>query len=536
MPQRSAAPAAPPVRAVDRTSLAFAGLVFGAFVAYYSLACFHSRWVGDLQMYCAGVAELYRDLLHPGHEAMRAPGSQSTLYTIYLVVVAASGRLLGVSPYRALQLAGVTNLVLYSLAIVYFFSRCSMHRRFLVPAALFLLVSLFLRWEHFGWSSETSAATMLSIQAYPSTLGWALALACFGLMEDFLGRGRRLHLGLLAGAIWVLLLTHVLTAGWVVGITGLRALHALVVTRQWRRPAALLGAIAAAVLLTTAWPYYAFFGQASMRGISERARYGKQPFDDFFGLYLVAAPCPVWLLLRARRHGFWALGFVATLCALRAQQALGIDFGSRYTFFMAFFAQLAVAEVAACFPLGLAPGAASEETDRWTRADLAFAGLVLVAAVVVAVRAPALAQARQRGVDRLRSPFELARAPATHDAYYARWAELATVLGPADLVLMPVTRDTFDLASITGVRVVCSHNAFQVPGYLELRRDVDRVYSGEVDAAAAVALAQRHGANKVLVPARQSGLRARLTARLGLPVHQDADYTVFVLPAAPPPP
>ncbi len=101
---------------------------------------------------------------------------------------------------------------------------------------------------------------------------------------------------------------------------------------------------------------------------------------------------------------------------------------------------------------------------------------------------------------------------------------------------MPVTRDAFDLASITGVRVVCSHNAFQVPGYLELRREVDRVYAGEVDAAAAVALALHHGANKVLVPARLSGVRARLTARLGPPVHEDADYAVFVLPAAPPRP
>jgi hypothetical protein len=500
-------------------------LVFAAFVAYYSLACFHSRWIGDLQMYSAGVAQLYRDLFHPGHEAMNAPGDQSTVYTVYLVAVAAGGKLLGVTPYRALQLAGVANLLLYVLAIAYFFSRVSMHRRFLVPAALFLIVSLFLRWDHFGWSSETSASTFLSIQAYPSTLGWSLALVAFGLVEDFLRDGRRTPLGLLLFVLWLLLLTHVLTASWVVGIVGLRALHDAVVRKAWRRPAALLATIGVAVALTAVWPYYSFFGQRSLGGVSERAAHGKRPFQDFFGLYVVAAPCLLWLLLRARRHGFWALGFVATLCALRVQQALGIDYGNRYTFFMGFFAQLAVAEVAACLPLG------GHDDVRVSRADRGFAGLVVIMATVAAFLAPTFRQARQRGVDRLVSPVKLWRAPSAHDAYYARWAGLAAQLQPTDLVLMPISRDAFDLASIKGIHVVCSHNAYAVPGYVDLRRDVDHAFQAQSGAEEVLELATRHGANTLLVPRKQLTLVARTTAALGPPAYQDADYVLYRLKA-----
>ena len=525
-----------PMRRLEWRSIVLVALpllVFAAFVLYYGLACFHSRWVGDLQMYSAGVAQLYRDLLHPGHEAMNAPGEQSTVYTVYLVVVAAVGKLLGITPYRALQLAGVVNLSLYVLAIVYFFSRTSMHRRFLVPAALFLLVSLFLRWDHFGWSSETSASTMLSVQAYPSTLGWSLALVAFGLVEDFLRDGRRTPLGLLLFVLWLLLLTHVLTASWVVGIVGLRALHDAVVRRAWRRPAALLLAIVAAVLLTAVWPYYSFFGQRSLGAVSERAQHGKRPFQDLFGLYVVAAPCLLWLLLRARRHGFWALGFVATLCALRAQQALGIDYGNRYTFFMAFFAQFAVAEVAACLPLGLLRSAGGQDDLRVTWPDLGFAGLVVVMAITTAALAPTFRQARQRGVDRLVSPLKLWRAPSSHDAYYARWTGLASQLEPTDLVLMPISRDAFDLASITGIHVVCSHNAYGVPGYVQLRRDVDHAFQTASGAADVLALGARFRANKLLVPRRQFSLVARTTAELGRPAYQDADYVLYRLSGAP---
>ena len=95
-------------------ALWFSGVVFVAFVGYYGLLCFrHQGWGGDFQMYNAGISQLYRNFLEPLHEAMDAPGSQSTTYTFYVVVLAAFGKALGATPYRVLEVAGAFNLLAY---------------------------------------------------------------------------------------------------------------------------------------------------------------------------------------------------------------------------------------------------------------------------------------------------------------------------------------------------------------------------------------------------------------------------------------
>jgi hypothetical protein len=100
---------------------AFLGIVtLLAFVLYFGIHCFRYPWVGDLHRHVACVASLYRDFLHPSHEAMPIPGTQSDVHTPYIVAVAGVGKLLGVTPYRALQLIGVFNLVLYAWAVWFF--------------------------------------------------------------------------------------------------------------------------------------------------------------------------------------------------------------------------------------------------------------------------------------------------------------------------------------------------------------------------------------------------------------------------------
>ena len=84
------------------------------FVVYFGVHCFRYPMVGDFGRHCASVASLYRNFLHPLHEAMPVPGTQSEVHTPYIVAVAAFGRALGGTPYRALQLAGVANLVFHA--------------------------------------------------------------------------------------------------------------------------------------------------------------------------------------------------------------------------------------------------------------------------------------------------------------------------------------------------------------------------------------------------------------------------------------
>src|SRR5690606_12103806 len=144
---------------------------------------------------------LYRDYLHPAHEAMDAPGTQSPMYTAYLVVVAGLGRIFGATPYRALEVAGLLNCFVYAGALLYLCSRHSLHRRWWLSAACLLYATLFLRWLHFGWPSETSLTNFQFMQPFPSTAGWSLAFISFGLMEDLRRAPHPARLAALGGAL-----------------------------------------------------------------------------------------------------------------------------------------------------------------------------------------------------------------------------------------------------------------------------------------------------------------------------------------------
>src|ERR1051325_2273286 len=97
-PLTSADPAVTPTQSTralpqQRTlvSVALSVAVFAAFLGYYGLLCVRPDWGGDFQLYCAGIARLYRNLLHPLHESLDLPSRESTMYTPYLVGVALLG-------------------------------------------------------------------------------------------------------------------------------------------------------------------------------------------------------------------------------------------------------------------------------------------------------------------------------------------------------------------------------------------------------------------------------------------------------------
>jgi hypothetical protein len=515
----------------------FAAAVFAAFLLYYGLCAFAVRWGGDFQMYCAGVAALYRDFQTPFHEAMDVSGSQSTVYTPYLVLVAAIGKLCGSSPYRALQVAGLVNLGLYLVAIRYFVSRTSMHRHTALAAACFLLVTLFLRWGHFGWSSETSVVTMQWVQAYPSTIAWAMAFFAFGLVEDLRAARRRRTLVMLAAVLWFLLLTHVITATWVIGMVGLRGLYVFAGDRDWRFAALLAGAVAAAVAVAALWPYSSFFGQGSMTEVREPSRFGRNPFLDMLGLYLVAVPAAVWLVVRVRRHAFMVMGFAATFAALELWRLLGISFGNRYSFFMAFFAQFLVAEAVAAGALAVAGALDHERTELPAerprpRIDRPVAIILLVAAALAWLPSPMWGKARSDRTSRLASPAALWRRPSPHDAYHAQLGGLAAALRPGDVVLMPLSRAAFDVASLTGARVVSAPNAHRVPDARARERDVNLYFSDRATPAQRLEIAVRYCATRVLLVRPKPPLLRALQQQLGAPMYRDRAHVLFDVSAS----
>ncbi len=513
-----------------RPSGVVAAGVFASFVAYYGLCCFRTAWVGDLQIHCAAVSQLYRNLLHPAHEAMNVPGTLSTAYTPYLVLVGALGRLSGVTPYRALQVAGLVNLVLYVWAIHQFVRRFSMHRHAGLASAVFLLVSLYLRWRHFGWSSETSLLSMQLVQAYPSTAGWAMALFALGLAEDLRHDRSALRTAGLAALLGLLLLSHVLTASWVIGMLGLRGLYVLARDRDGWFLLRLGIAIAAALALAALWPYSPFFGQSRLLDIHVQAEFGRRPLADFANLYLVALPCAAWLLGWRRRHLFAVLAFAATFAALAICRALGITFGNRYSFFMAFWAQLLVSEAATAGILALRArgnGPASPSRRAWLLDRLAPV-LLLAAAALAWLPSPMWRQDSRRGPARLLSPRQLWRLPPSHDQYYQRWAGLAPYLHRGDVVLMPVDRAAFDIASVTGAQVIASPNALWAPGFMSRASDVALFFSEQASSELRLQIASRHCATRVWL-ATGDGRAADLEAMFGAAVHRDGTGVLFDL-------
>jgi hypothetical protein len=503
---------------------AMAIAVFAAFLAYYGLLCFrHQGWGGDFQMYCAGASQLYRDFAHPAHEAINVPGTESTVYTLQLVAVAALGKLFGATPYRALEFAGVFNLIVFSCAIGYFFSRQSVHSRWELPAACFLFVNLFLRWLHFGWSSDTSLTSMQYVQSYPSTLAWALAFVAFGLMRDVARERRLAKVAVLAAVLWALLLTHVLTASWVIGIVGLHGLLQSVERRSAVPLAAAVATTAVAVVLALSWPYSPFLGQGSLSGVNEGSTFGKSPFIDFPDLYAVAMPACAYLLLRLRRHGFWLLGLVATLAALALWRSLHISFGNRYAFFAAFFAQFLVAEVMALGIFALVgPLSELSPTRAFSWLDRPLSIIVLAAACVAWLPSPMIERAgKVPELGSLLSPAALLELSSPEDAYYRQFADLRPYLARGDVVLTPVSRAVFDLASVTGAQVVSAPNALRVPDRIERGRDVSKFFERVTTRTERAEIVHRYGVTKIRVPEGDNLLLAALTELFGEPVYRD---------------
>ncbi len=203
---------------------------------------------------------------------------------------------------------------------------------------------------------------MRFIQAYPSFLSWALALICFALVERVVRRTNALAaLTALTLLIAILLLSHILTASWVIGMVGLRGLYAVAVA--WRIPfrqgqvgptptlrdsATMFGKILAAIMccvLSLLWPYYSLFLVANFGTVEDGAIFGDHPFHFMLAVYtlgLIAAIPAV----KAGRHLFWIVAFVATTGVWIVFHIAGIHFGDRYVFFMAFFPQVIIADAA----------------------------------------------------------------------------------------------------------------------------------------------------------------------------------------------
>jgi hypothetical protein len=513
-------------------------VIFTSFIGYYGLLCVRPDWGGDFQLYCAGVARLYRDLLHPLHEAMRLPSSQSTVYTPFLVGVALIGKLAGTTPYGALQIAGIFNLCLFAFGACFLYSRVSLHRQWWLPAACFVFVTLFLRWRHSGWASELSLTNLQYIQPYPGTFAWGLALVTFGLLGGPSKKIRWIELAALTATASLLLSSHVLTAGWVVGVIALHSGWVSIRQRSVVPLARAIGVIGVAVGLVLLWPYGPFLDQIgdtplvrSMQHINRRMTWGDAPLAQFPTLYALAGPCFAYVWWRLRRHAFWLAALVATLGALWLSRQMGLSYGNRYAAFAVFFADFIVAEVAALGifalfgPLPQLPSA--RNFARWDR-PLSIA--VLAVAALSWLASPMRATAEQtEDYGRLPSIRAAVRRLSPKDAYYRQFADVAPHVHAEDVVMMPVSRAVLDFASTTGASVVATQLAMRVSDGNARFRAVARFFDARTSGDTRVNIVGQYGATKILLSSREFHLLPSLIETFGEPIVRTEQHALLVI-------
>lgn len=460
------------------------GLLLVLGFTYSALSALRQEWTGDVRLYLAGLAELARDPWHPRHEAMPVSGAYSAAYTPFLLGLAGVARLTGSSPLQALRFAAVLNLLLYVLAVLSFFRAFSRSPRSLVPPVVFLLCSALLRDRMFIWSSDTSAASLRFVAAYPSTFAWALALFALTLTKRLLEAESR-HLLRAAGLallIALLYLSHALTGSFVLVSVGALALS----TGRLERPQlAVLLAFAGAFLLALSWPYYDLLGHRAYLSTEEHAPFAGKELSSFLRAYVLAGWALV--LMRAPRSSLALIScWLASVGALYTLEAMGVSYAARFGFFAAFFAFAVVAEGAsfAVEALGRRPAAASS---------------FLLALGLALLLSPGLRAEARRGRPLL-GPLELLAAPAPADPLDQDAPALADALLATDVVMMPVDHLAFDLAALTGARVVLSPFASRVPDAAEREAAVRAFFDQGTSVTARQEILQRYEVSVVLAP------------------------------------
>jgi hypothetical protein len=521
-----------------RSLILYTGLA--VFVVYYGFHAFRLPMFGDFPVYLAAVHALYIDSWLPAHETMSAQGAHSVWYSPYTVLVSFVGKMLQVSPYRALLFAGVTNLLLYAGSIVFFFRTFASRPNSPWPPLIFLAVSLFLRSESFEWSSETSHAAILYIQAYPSFLGWSIALIAFALVERVVRKTQGLAtLAALTLLIAFLLLSHLITASWVIGIVGLRGLYAVVAElHSAYRPAQLgstvalreavvtfggiLAAIVAAVCLSLLWPYYSLFQLGDFGTVVEAAPFGDRPFHFMLGAYTLGLIAAIQAI-KAGRHLFLIVAFIATTGAWAAFHLGGFDYGDRYVFFMAFFPQVMIADAASRAIDCVRRKTPSVNQTRFSRIGAGMFLAVLGAAIFLA---PSM---RGEWNNLMRSPYFLWRLPAAEEVFYKKWDPFRAALRPGDIVMMPYKdfEAAMYIAAVTGARMVAVAYSDDVPDFAVRKASTERFFSRGASAATRLNELKRWHANKIVLVAPALNLEPDMEALFGESIYHNASAIVF---------
>ena len=509
----------------------FCIFLFIAFISYYCLWIFHLPGIGDFNIYIAAIHSLYENFLDPTHEAMSIDGKYSLVYNPLIVATAEIGRVFQLNEYSALQLVGVFNVTFYVLSIIIYFRITSLTPRTFLPATLFLAISLFIRNENYGWSSETSFLTMKNIQAYPSLLAWSLALLAFATIEQLYTYKRLIYVSITIILLYLLILIHTITASWVIGILGVRLLYEILKLGNKKSSSSVylifvyILSIILAFELALLWPYGDLLGLWKQSNVNENAPFGAgwAPITSMGCLYMLAIPS--FFLLRSEKRGeLLFYGFLATGSALILFKAIHLQYGDRYVFFMAFFAQVAVTEVTSIGLIKLTRITMIIDERSLIKLRISTPWLTITAFTLLIlfwfIGSSALKNRSEI------NPLWHQRNPA--NTYYSKIPELRQVLKHGNIVLIPSTDSlSYVMRVLTGAASVIVPFGFGAPDFDTRINDVNDFFTSNISTTKRYEIIHRYNVSHILLTSDSLYLQDKFKILFGSPIVDTPNMKLF---------
>ena len=213
-------------------------------------------WGGDFWEHGAVVRELAANPLSPQHPqfALDAPHA---FYSPYSMIVALASRGLGLSPIRALAIAGLCNLALVLFGLRFFIHSLTLSKGTSFWTLLFTLILWgALPWD---WSGFLHLRILDNVLPYPSTFTTGLAFVCYAAFYRYRQTGRYRLLAVLLIAFPVILICHPPTAAAaflvLCGLSIASGIHSV------RQSLMLLAALSVwSGIVVSLWPYFPFWG------------------------------------------------------------------------------------------------------------------------------------------------------------------------------------------------------------------------------------------------------------------------------------
>ncbi len=284
----------------------------------------------------------------------------------------------------------------------------------------------------------------------------------------------------------------------------------------------ILAALVAAVCLSLLWPYYSLLQLGGFGTLAEDAPFGSQPFHFMLAVYALGLVAAI-PAIRAGRHLFWIVAFLATMGAWAAFRLAGLNYGDRYVFFMAFFPQVMIADAAS-----LAIESVFRKTPNGNQKRLARmgAGIYLAALVAAIIWAPSM---RGEWRDLIGEPSRLWHQPVVDKAFYDWLETYHAALKPGDVVMMPYTERVLamDLAAVTGARMVAVQYSEDVPDFADRKSSVERFFSGGASAETRLGELKRWNANRIVLLGPTLELEPDITALAGKPIYRNPWVIIY---------